>query len=157
MEGGINSQDCCFKFLNKSLPIFPKEHVILKPKEQKLIKVKDPFIDEISGLAIIKILDGSTYSTMFLKLKFTHNEAILDIVNNGTETIIFKPEEMLGIVDLRSLDYYKIKQGILQQNLSKYYRFERALCEYFNKFTNTEKGMRTERTRRNLSLVRSQQ
>ena len=51
---------------------------------------------------------------------------MLDIVNNGTETIIFKPEEMIGIVDLRSLGYYKIKQGILQQNLSKYYRFERT-------------------------------
>ena len=81
-----------------------------------MIKVKAPFIDEISGLAIIKILDGSTNSTMFIKLKFTSNAAILDLVNNGTETIIFKPEEMLGIVDLRSLGYYKIKQGMLQQN-----------------------------------------
>ena len=87
--------------------------------------MKAPFIDEISDLAIIKILDGSMYSTILIKLKFTCNTAMLDIVNNGTETIIFKPEEMLGIVDLRSLGYYKIKQGILQQNLSKYYRFER--------------------------------
>ena len=29
-----------------------------------MIKVKAPFIDEMSGLAIIKILDESTYSTM---------------------------------------------------------------------------------------------
>ena len=58
LEGVINSQDCCFNFLNRSLPIFPKEHIVLKPKEQKLIKVKAPFIDEMSGLAIIKILDG---------------------------------------------------------------------------------------------------
>ena len=37
------------------------------------------------------------------------------------------------------LGYYKIKQGILQQNLSKCYRFEKAdtLCEYFNQFINT--------------------
>ena len=147
LEGVINSQDCCFKFLNRYLPIFPKEHIVLKPKEQKWIKVKVPFIDEISGLAIIKILDGSTYSTMFIKLKFTHNTAILDMVNNGTKTIIFKPEEMLGIVDLRFLGYYKIKQGILQQNLSKYYRFERAdtLCEYFNKFINTLKKEREQK------------
>ena len=27
--------------------------------------------------------------------------------------MIFKPEEMIGIIDLRSLGYYKIKQGIL--------------------------------------------
>ena len=141
LEGVINSHDCCFKFLNRSLPIFPKECVVLKPKEQKLIKVKASIIDEISGLAIIKILNGSTYSTMSLKLKFTHNAAILDIVNNGIDTMIFKPEEMLGIVDLRSLGYYKIQQGILQQNISKYYRFKRAdtLCEYFNKFINTLK------------------
>ena len=83
--------------------------MVLKPKEQKLIKVEAPFIDEISGLAIIKILDESTYSTMLIKLKFTCNAAILDVINNGTETIIFKPEEMIGIVDLRLLGYYKIK------------------------------------------------
>ena len=78
--------------------------------------MKPLFIDEISGLAVIKILDGSTYSTMLIKLKFTQNAEILDIINSGTETIIFKLEEMIGIVDLRSLSYYKIKQGILQQS-----------------------------------------
>ena len=53
---------------------------------------------------------------------------------------------MLGILDLRSLGYYKMKQGILQQNLSKYYRFESAdiLCEQFNKFINTLKKLRKE-------------
>ena len=72
---------------------------------------------------------------------------ILDIVNNGTENIILKPKEMLGIVDSRSLGYYKIKQGILQQNLSKYYRFERAdiLQEYFNKLINTLKKEREQK------------
>ena len=87
---------------------------MLKPKEQKLIKVKAPFIDEISSLAIIRILDGSTYSAMLLKLKFMCNAAMLDIVSNGPDPIIFKPEEMLG---MRSSGYYKSKQGILQQNL----------------------------------------
>ena len=58
--------------------------------------------------------------------------------------MIFKPEEMIGLIDLRLLGYYKIKQGILQWNLSKYYRFEKAekLCEYFNKFVNTLKRER---------------
>ena len=57
---------------------------------------------------------------MLIKLEFACNIVVLDIVNNGTEIIIFKPEEMLGMVDLRSLGYYKIRQCILQQNLSKY-------------------------------------
>ena len=84
---------------------------MLKPKEQKLIKVQASYIDEISGLAIIRILDGSTYSTMLLKLKFMYNAVTLDIVNNGTDTIIFKPEEMLGKLGLRSLGYYKLSRA----------------------------------------------
>ena len=83
LEGVINSRDCCFKFLNRSGPIFPEKEVILRPNEQKLIKVKAPFIDEISGMAIIKILDGGTYSTLLIKLKFMCNKAVLDIVNRG--------------------------------------------------------------------------
>ena len=61
--------------------------------------------------------------------------------------MIFRPEEMLRIVDLRSLGYYKIKQGILQHNLSRYYRFERAekLCGYFNEFVNTLKKEREQK------------
>ena len=101
-------------------------------------KSKGPFMDEILGLAIVKILDGGTHSILLIKLKFTSNKAILDKVNKGTETMIFKPEEMIGVIDVRPLGYYKIKQGILQQNLGRYYKFERAekLCEYFNKFVN---------------------
>ena len=54
------------------------------------------------------------------------------------ETVIFEPKQMLGILDLRSLGYYKIKQGVLQQNLSKCYHFESAenLCEEFNTMVN---------------------
>ena len=46
--------------------------------------------------------------------------------NNTQETEIFEPKQMLGILDLRSLGYYKIKQGVLYQNLSKCYHFVSA-------------------------------
>ena len=52
-----------------------------------------------------------------LKLKFVCNLATLDVRNSSLETVIFNPKEMLGILDLRSIGYYKIKQGILQQSL----------------------------------------
>ena len=148
LEGEIHSQDCCFKFVNKSVPIFPENEIVLKPNEQKFRKVKVPFVDEISGMAIIKIIYAGAYSMLLIKLKFTCNKAILYIVNKGKDTMIFKPEEMIGIVDLRSLGYYKIKQGIFQQNLSRYYRFEKAekLCEYFNKFVNTLKKEREQKS-----------
>ena len=58
--------------------------------------------------------------------------------------MILNPGEMIGVIDLRSLGYYKIKQGILQQSLSRYYKFEKGekLCEYFNKFVNMLKKER---------------
>ena len=40
LEGVINSRDCCFTFLNRFVPIFPENNVILKSNEQKLIKVR---------------------------------------------------------------------------------------------------------------------
>ena len=41
----------------------------------------------------------------------------------------------IGILDLRPLGYYKIKQGVLQQNLDKYYQFEEVnkICAAFNR------------------------
>ena len=57
LEGVINSRDCKFEFLNRSVPIYPERELILKLDEQKLVKVRAPFVDKISGLAIIKIID----------------------------------------------------------------------------------------------------
>ena len=47
------------------------------------------------------------------------------------------------------MGYYKIKQGILQQNVRKYYRSKSAntLCVQFNKFINTLKKEREEETK----------
>ena len=90
------------------------------------------------------------------KINLKQNSATLDISNNGLDTIIFKPEEILGILDLRSLGYCKIKQGTQQQNVSKSYRFKRAdtLCKHFNKFINTLKKEREqEETKENYPLL----
>ena len=69
-------------------------------------------------------------------------------MNKGKDTMILRLEVLLGIIDLRSLGYYKIKQGILQQNLSRYYRFEKAekLCECFNEFVNPLKKEREQKS-----------
>ena len=107
LEGVINSRDCRFEFLNGSVPIYPEKEIILKLDEQKLVKVKAPFIDEISGLAVIKIIDRGTNSTLLMKLKFMCNKAVLGIKNAGKDTMILNPREMIGIVDIRSLGYYK--------------------------------------------------
>ena len=88
---------------------------------------------------------------MILKLIFTWNMSILDVTNSCLETVIFD-QNMLEILDLRSIGYNKIMQGILQQNLSKYYRFESAdtLCEQFNKFINALKKEEKKKCKKNI-------
>ena len=120
LEGVINLHDCCFNFLNRSLPIYPKECIVLKPCEQKLITEEAPFPHEISGLASIKILDQTNHRTMMLKFKLMLNLAMLDMTNNDLDTIILDPKEMLRIIDLRTLGYHTLRWGTLQQNVSKY-------------------------------------
>ena len=47
------------------------------------------------------------------------NAATFDVTNSSLETVIFNTEEMLGILDFRSIGHYKIKHDALQQNISK--------------------------------------
>ena len=51
---------------------------------------------------------------------------MLKVTNSTQEKVTFNPADMVGVVDLISLGYYKVKQGVLQQNLSKLYHFETA-------------------------------
>ena len=45
---------------------------------------------------------------------------------------------MIGVVDLRSLGFYKIKQEVLQEHLGKHYHFKLAddVCNQYNRFVN---------------------
>ena len=100
-----------------------------------MIPIESPFLEEISGMAIVKIIDQGHKMPMMLKIKFIRNKAMLDIMNNMREIIIFDKKTSIGILDLRSLGYYKVKQGVLQQNLDKYYQFEEVdkICADFNR------------------------
>ena len=103
--------------------------------------VEAPFIEEISRMAITKLLYGKEQITLTIKLNFFRNRATLKVTNGTKERMSFNPTDMVGIVDLRSLGYYKVKQGMLQQNLSRQYYFESAntVCDQLNRLINTLK------------------
>ena len=69
LEGKINLWECCFSFLNGSIPIFPKEKIIIKQGENKPVRIGPPFTDGISSLAIVKLLDKLTQSIIILKVR----------------------------------------------------------------------------------------
>ena len=138
LEGMIDLQDSCFSFLSRSIPFFPVTAVEIAPKTQKMVVVEAPFIEELSGMAIVKILDMKEQATTMIKLKFIRNKAVLKITNKTHETVTFGQTEMIGVVDLRSLGFYKIKQEVLQEHLGKHYHFELAddICNQYNRFVN---------------------
>ena len=70
LEGVIDTGDSSYKFLNRSLSFYPKDQVIVKPKERIFIKIEAPFVDGISGLVIVKTLDSKEQCIVVLKLKF---------------------------------------------------------------------------------------
>ena len=139
LEGVIDSWDSCVNFLNRSIPFFPKEKVSVKPKEQRLIVLEAPFVEEISGMVTTKMLDTKEQKTLTMKLKFIRNRTMFKVTTSTHEMVTFDPKEMLVVVDLRSLGYYKITQGVLQQNLSCMYHSESAsmACDQFNRLINT--------------------
>ena len=62
---------------------------------------------------------------------------------------------MVGFVDLRSLGYYKVKQGVLQQNLSMPYHLESAntVCDQFNRLINTLKREEEEKEKAIINIL----
>ena len=51
----------------------------MKPKEQRLIILEAPFVEEISGMVITRMLDAKEQKTLTMKLKFIRNRAMFKV------------------------------------------------------------------------------
>ena len=138
LEGVIDSRESCFSFLSRSIPFFPITEVEIAPLSQRMVMIEAPFIEELSGMAMVKILDMKEQTTNMIKLKFIWNNVALKIKNEIGETITFGRTDMMGVVDLRALGFYKIKQEVLQEHLSRHYHFKLAddVCDQYNRLVN---------------------
>ena len=111
LEGIMNTRTCSISFLNRSLPIFPLGHHRIKPGRMAYVRVRIPFIEKLSGIAIVKLKYKYHIGTM--RVKIDNNQSILKIINNTDETIHYTPQLSMGIVDIRSLGYYNIRKSIM--------------------------------------------
>ena len=76
--------------------------------------IEAPFVEELSGMAMVKVLDMNEQVTNMINLKFIRNRVTQKITNNNHEIMTFDPTDMIGILYLRSLGYCKIKKDVLQ-------------------------------------------
>ena len=70
---------------------------------------------------------------MFLEIK--NNAASMYIHNRDTDTLILKPNIVMGIVDVRSIGYFNVQYEQLEKHLADKYHFPKAIevKSYLNK------------------------
>ena len=66
VEGEHSARHSEFRFMNRATPIFPQETFVLKPGCKRFVKIVTPFPQELSGAAIVKIVQGSKTITMLI-------------------------------------------------------------------------------------------
>ena len=104
-KGMLNTQTGEFDFLGRSIPIFPKHDLDVKPGDKAYLKVKMPFVEKLSGRALCKMFAGE--SNHILKLKVQDNQAVVKFENKSNTTAKLRKNKVLGILDLRSMGYFK--------------------------------------------------
>ena len=82
-----------------------------------MVIIEAPFVEELPGMAMVKILDIKEQTTNMIKLKFVRNKAVLKVTNKTQESVTFGKAKMMGIIGLRSLGFFKIKQEVLHEKL----------------------------------------
>ena len=117
LEGELSPRNSEFRFLNRAIPLFTLENFSLKPGCKRFVKCIAPFPANITGTAIVKIVQG--LRTITVQCKMLNNLGILDMVNTSKTTMLFSTDSAFGIVDIRSIGFFNIKHATLQYNLSK--------------------------------------
>ena len=87
VEGEHSARHSEFRFLNRAIPIFPTENFTLKPGCKRYVKVIVPFLQELSGIGIVKIVQGN--KTLTLQCKLQKNLGVMDIVNVSKSPMVF--------------------------------------------------------------------
>ena len=139
IEGEVSCRTSQFKFLNRSLPLFPLSTHRIKVGAKAYVKAKIPFIEKLSGHVIAKLLYKGSLGTM--KIRIVDNITVLEIINNTPFTMYLCPDESMGIVDIRSLGYYNIKPQVMHfnftgiHNLFSRWNLENRFEEYYSKIS----------------------
>ena len=116
LEGEVSCRTSQFKFLNRSLPLFPLSTHRIKVGAKAYVKAKVPFIAKLSGHVVMKLLYKGSLGTM--KIRLVDNITVMQIINNTPSTMYLSPEQSIGIVDIRALGCYNIKPEVMQLNLT---------------------------------------
>lgn len=116
-EGEMSAKDGCYRFISRSIPIYP-QHEISVPKDSKIyLKFQVPFAETLNCFPIAKFFSHHKCFTM--KLRLQNNKGIVEFHNHGSTTVSLTSDKALGILDLRSLGYFKVAFKELVRHLEE--------------------------------------
>ena len=105
-EGRLNTRTGEYDFIGRSIPVYPQNDLDVPIGKQVLIKIKAPFGEKLSGRIMTKMFGSEKAFTM--KTRIENNQGCVQFVNKGHETIKLREHKAIGILDLRSVGYFKV-------------------------------------------------
>ena len=118
--------------IGRSIPIFPQNELDIPAGENAYIKVKAPFCDKLSGMICTKYFGRDMVYT--LRVKFQDNQGVVQFRNGSDEIAQLRKDKAVGILDLRSIGYFKVGyQKMVNMAESsktfKMYHYQQIKCE----------------------------
>ena len=131
-EGMLNTRTGEYDFIGRSIPIFPQNNLDVPAREKAYIKVKAPFCDKLSGMICTNFFGRDMVYT--LRVKFQDNQGVVEFRNGSDEIAQLRKDKAIGILDLRSIRYFKVGyQKIVNMAESsktfKMYHYQQIKCE----------------------------
>ena len=131
-EGMLNTRTGEYDFIGRSIPIFPQNDLDVLAGEKAYIKVKAPFCDKLSGMICAKFFSRDMVYT--LRVKFQDNQGVVQFKNGSNETVQLRKDKTVGILDLRSIGYFKVgyQKMVNMAEFSKtfkMYHYKQIKCE----------------------------
>ena len=130
-KGLLNTRTGEFDFIGRSIPIFPQNDLDVKPGEKAYVKIKAPFCDKLSCMICAKFFSRNVANT--LRIKIQDNQGIVQFINHQDEMVHLRKEKAVGILDLRSVGYFKVGYQKLvnmaeSSKVFKMYHYQQVKC-----------------------------
>ena len=122
IEGKYDITEGKFTFLGRSVPLFPSNTLKVKPGETKTTPYHIGFPEEISGFPILKMYSRPD-ELVTVKDRIIRNRGTLTYTNRSKVDSCLDTDTALGILDLRSMGYYKVALQALTRKLDSVCQF----------------------------------
>ena len=130
-EGRLNTKTGEYDFIGRSIPVYPQNDSDVPVGKQVLIKIKAPFGEKLSGRIMTKLFGNEKAFTM--KIRIENNQGCVQFVNKGHETIKLRETKAIGILDLRSVGYFKVSYQKLITMAESRQTFKMYHCQQVRK------------------------